>query len=206
MSGRTEPPLDRSTDLSVDRLPDQAADPSASRPAAVAETPVEVAVRMAPQLRLIQVGTVSALLAAGTAATALVDYPGDAGSDIWFPVGALVGAVVLVAICVGQWIIWRRALAAWRADLTFGDDRVVRGSWWLHVVSYPVLLIALYLSIEASALGGFSALPGFVLGIGVLLLLIAQVTAAVQYLRIDGGSGTIPNHLRTLMAKIQSQR
>ena len=76
----------------------------------------------------------------------------------------------------------------------------------MHLASYPVLLVAFYLSIEASALGGFAALPGFVLGIGVLLLLIAQVSAAVQYLRTDGGPGTIPNHVRALMAKIQAQR
>lgn len=194
MSGRAELPVRPSTDAPNDG------------PTGTADPPAEVAVRMAPQLRLIQAGTASAALAVVTAVIALVAYPGDAGSDIWFPVGALVSAAALLGICLTQWIIWRRAFAAWRVDQTFADDRSVALSWWLHVASYPVLLVAIYLSIEASALGGFAALPGFVLGIGVLLLLIAQVSAAVQYLRTDGGPGTIPNHVRALMAKIQAQR
>lgn len=198
MSGRAELPVEPSTDVPTDQAVD--------RPTEAAEPPAEVAVRMAPQLRLIQAGTASAALAVATAVIALVDYPGDAGSDIWFPVGALVTALALLAICLMQWVIWRRALAAWRSDQTYGDDRSVRLSWWLHAASYPVLLVALYLSIEASALGGFAALPGFVLGIGVLLLLVAQVIAAVQYLRTDGGPGTIPNHVRAMMATIRAQR
>ena len=91
MSGRAEPSVEPSSDVPIERRDDGADD----RPTENAEPPGQVAVRMAPQLRLIQVGTASAALAVVTAVIALVDYPPDAGSDIWFPVGALVSAVAL---------------------------------------------------------------------------------------------------------------
>ena len=173
------------------------------------DTPAAAAARMQPHRQLTRFGTGSALLAVVAAVVALIDYPPTTGRDIWFPVGALAAAVVLLLICAVQLVVWRAAFSAWRADRPFdgaGAARATTVSWWLHLLSYPVLLAGLYLSIEASALGGFSELPGFMLGLEVLFLLLAQVTAAVQYLRADGGPGTIPNHLRALLAKVQAQR
>ncbi len=175
-------------------------------PEVTPESPAAVAERMAPQVRLIRVGVVSALLAVVCAVIALVGFPADAGRDLGFAIGALVAAVVLSGCCLAQLLIWRRAFGAWRADRVFGADAAVRASWLVHVVSYPVLLAALYLFIEASLLGGMVDAPGYALGVGILLLLIAQTTAAVQYLRVDGGPGTIPNHLRALAAHIRAQR
>ena len=86
------------------------------------------------------------------------------------------------------------------------SDQAVRVSFWLHVLSYPVVLVGLYLCIEASALAGFSSGTGFSLGLAALLLILAQVTGAVQFLRTDGPPGTVPTHLRALMARIRAQR
>ncbi|MBA8796207.1 putative membrane protein YfcA [Friedmanniella endophytica] len=162
--------------------------------------------RMRPQLQLTRLGAVAGVLAAGLCGAAVASYPPDAGPDLVFPLLALAAAVVLLAVCVLQLALWSRVFDVWNHDRDYTDTRTVRVSWWTHWLSYPVLLAGLYLCIEASALGGFSELPGFCLGLAALAMLVAQTTSAVQYLREDGPPGTVPTHVRRLLAWVRSQR
>lgn len=97
----------------------------------------------------------------------------------------LVGTALLVVVCALQAFAW------WRRG-----DGLVRPSWWAHVLSYPILLVALVGlclaggNIAAGELGQYLCLGG------ALLAMFAQAVGATQYLRRTGAPGTIRAHLR----------
>ena len=71
---------------------------------------------MAPHLRLTQIGAVCAAVAVIAAAAAVVImFPSFAGAGpgLAWAVGALVSAALMLAICVIQVAVWRRAMASW---------------------------------------------------------------------------------------------
>src|SRR4029453_1798091 len=91
-------------------------DPSRRIAAYGATAQPAIAARMAPHLRLTQIGTACAGLAVVAAAVAVALFPSFAGGGAGrgWAVGALVSAGLMLIICVVQVLVWRRALASWR--------------------------------------------------------------------------------------------
>jgi hypothetical protein len=167
-----------------------------------------LAERMAPELRMTAAGTACGALAVATSVAALVVFPdfGGAtrGSD--WAVMALVASVVMVAIALVQLVAWRRAMAVWRGQRSDDLTGPTRVSWFVHLVSYLVVLVGLWACIAGSIAAGTSTAAAALLAFALLFLLLAQILAGVQYLRTVGPSGTIPGHLRRLSSAIQRRR
>ena len=74
-----------------------------------------IAARMARHLRLTQIGAGCAGISVIAAAAAVVMFPSFAGAEpgLAWADGALVSAVLMLAICVIQVVVWRRAMASW---------------------------------------------------------------------------------------------
>ena len=164
--------------------------------------------RMAPQQRLTQLGTGSAAVAVVLAVAAVLTYPdftGTAPGSGW-AVTAAVAAVVLLALCAVQLVAWRRALAEWRGERDYDLSRLARVSFVVHLVSYAAVLVGLWAAIAGSVAAGTTSTAATLLGVALLFLVLGQVLAGVQYLRIEGPSGTIPGHLRRLAAEIKRRR
>lgn len=162
-----------------------------------------VAARMAPHLRMTEIGSGAAALAVVAAAVAVVRFPSfDAtGTGIGWAVTALVGAVVMLAVCVVQVAVWLRAMASWRGQRVQDLHGEARLSWIAHLVSYPAVVAALLGSIAGSTYATFAATSAVLLGLALLFVLVAQVLAGVQYLRPSGPPGTLPAHMRRLIER-----
>ncbi len=164
-----------------------------------------IAARMAPHLRLIWAGTGAAGLAVAAAAGALTVFPTFSGADSGWPaaVVALVASVAMLAVALIQVAVWRRAMASWRGQRIqdLNGERVL--SWIAHAASYVVALIALLAIMVSSDYAGWSSAAAVLLALCLLLVLVAQVLAGVQYLRPSGPPGTLPAHLRRLSARLR---
>jgi hypothetical protein len=159
-----------------------------------------IAARMAPQLRLTQIGTACGVVAviAGTAAVVVFPRFAGAGPGLGWAVGALVSAALMLVICVIQVAVWRRAMASWlgkRVQDLQGEKQL---SWIAHLTSYAVALAALFTCMGGSAAAGWSSASAVLLAITLLFVLAAQVLAGVQFLRPSGPPGTLPAHIRRL--------
>lgn len=113
--------------------------------------------------------------------------------------GGLIGL-----LCVMQQRLWLRAWNVWRVDPTARVGE--RLSWIVHVVSYPVVVVGIFAGIAASHDVGFAGAVANWSTLALIPLIGAQVVGAVQYVRKDGPSGTIPTHVRTLAARIERSR
>lgn len=163
---------------------------------------------LSPQLRMTQVGNIAAVLASVAAVGAIATFPNFAGGPTGsgWAVGAFLASIVLLVICTYQHVAWRRAMAEWRGDRDYDLASLTRISWVLHLVSYAPVLFGLWASIAGSVAAGPTARASALLAVALLLMVIAQVLAGVQYLRVSGPSGTIPAHLRRLSEAIQLRR
>jgi hypothetical protein len=168
----------------------------------MAQQPAIVA-RMAPELRLIQIGTVSALLGVVAALVALLLYPDFSGGSGGMPweVVALGAALVMLAIAVIQLMAWRRAFASWRGDRPQDLHGEARLSWIAHLVSYLVVLVTLLSAMAGSAEATWDATASAFLALTLLFVVVAQVLAGVQFLRASGPPGTLPAHMRRLIQR-----
>lgn len=116
----------------------------------------------------------------------------------------LVCAAAMGALCVVQQRLWLRAWNVWRAD---PSARVAeRFSWVVHVVSYPVVVVGIFAGIAASHDVGFAGTVANWSTLALVPLIGAQVLGAVQHVRRDGPSGTVPTHVRRLAARIERSR
>lgn len=167
-----------------------------------------VAARMTPHLRLTQVGTALGVLAVATSLAALVTFPRFTSVDTGqgWAVLALVCCFVLVDICVVQLVAWRQAMAWWRGQRATAPVKLAPVSWWAHIASYPVAVVVLWACIAGSAAAGWSATAAALLALTLLFALAAQVLAAVQYVRSDGPPGTVPVHMRRLLARERARQ
>lgn len=167
-----------------------------------------VAARMAPHLRLTQVGTVAAALSVLTAVGALVTFPRFTSADTGqgWAVLALVCGLLMLGICVVQLAAWRQAMAWWRGRREGGPVTLAPISWWCHVASYLVALGALWACIAGSAVAGWSATAAVLLAATLALVLAGQVLGGVQYVRTDGPPGTLPSHMRRLLARERARQ
>lgn len=164
--------------------------------------------RMRPQLRLTQLGNAVALLALVSAVLGVVWYPRyDAiGGGFGWAVTTLVCSGVLLLICSFQHFCWLRAMTEWsgRADLRL--EPLMRVSWIVHLLSYLVVLVTLWSTVTAVVYAGWMATSAVALTLCLVLMLAAQVTAAVQYLRMSGPPGTVPAHMRRLAQRERRAR
>lgn len=167
-----------------------------------------VAARMTPHLRMTEIGAGCALVAVVCAALAVARFPvfsGSGATGVGWAIAALVGAVLILAICVIQVAVWLRAMASWRGRRIQDLHGEARLSWISHLASYPVVLVALLGSIAGSAYATWSASASVLLGLSLLFVLVAQVLSGVQYLRPSGPPGTLPAHMRRLVERSQQR-
>ena len=165
-----------------------------------------IAARMAPHLRMTYIGTGCAVLAVVGAAAALISYPSFDGSGVGWAVTALVAAVAMLAVCVIQVVVWRRAMASWRGIRPEDLHAEARLSWVAHASSYLAAVVGLLACMAASADAGWTATAAILLALTLVLLLAAQVLAGVQYLRPSGPPGTVPTHMRRMMERQNRRR
>ena len=113
---------------------------------------------------------------------------------------ALVSAVVMLAICVIQVAVWRRAMASWlgkRVQDLPGEKQLMDRAPGV-VPGGP--------GCSADHHGG-ERRSWLVIGLGCsagghpLFVLAAQVLAGVQFLRPSGPPGTLPAHIRRLKVR-----
>ena len=163
---------------------------------------------MAPHLRLTRVGAGVALLGVVAAAVGLVEVPwfSASGTGERWAVALLVAAVLMLAVCAAQLLLWQRAYAVWQGRLGSDLRAESRVSWLLHAFSYVLALVALLGGLAASADTAWTTTAATWLTVAMVLVVLAQVLAAVQYVRPDGPPGTIPAHLRRLSAWSAEQR
>lgn len=167
-----------------------------------------IAARMKPHLRMTEIGAGCALVGVVCAVAALVRFPSfsdNGASGAGWAVAALVGAVMMLAVCAIQVVVWRRAMSSWRGleiqDL-FGEARL---SWVAHLISYLAVLVTLLGSIAGSSYATWSATSAVLLGLALLFVLAAQVLSGVQFLRPSGPPGTLPAHMRRLIERSQQR-
>jgi hypothetical protein len=168
-----------------------------------------VAARMTPHLRMTQVGTALAGLSVVAVVAALLTFPRfttASASGIGWGVLLLVACVLMLGICGVQLAAWRQAMAWWGGRRDVGPARLATVSWWLHVASYVVALTALWAAMAGSAAAGWSATAAGLLAAALVLLLAAQILAGVQYVRPSGPPGTVPAHLRRLLARERARQ
>jgi hypothetical protein len=160
-----------------------------------------IAARMTPHLRLIMAGAICSLLGVLTAIGALATFPAFSANDTGsgWAVVALITAVAMLAVCVIQVLVWRRAMASWRGIRVQDLHGEARLSWIAHLVSYAIVLVALWACIAGSVEAGLTATAAVLLAITLLLIIGGQVLAGVQYLRPSGPPGTLPAHMRRLI-------
>ena len=164
-----------------------------------------IAARMAPHLRLVQVGLACAVVAVGLAVAALASFPSFTGAPEGrgWAVTALLAAVAMLAACVIQFVVWRRAMASWRGVRPEDLHAEARLSWITHLASYGVALVALIACMAGSSEAGWTAAAATLLALTLLMILAAQVLGGVQFLRPSGPPGTLPAHMRRLIQRAQ---
>lgn len=168
-----------------------------------------VAARMAPHLRMTQVGTGAAAGSVLVAVAAILTFPRfttAAASGVAWAALMLVCCVLMLAICVVQLAAWRQAMDWWRGARDAGPVRLGRLSWWLHVGSYLVAVTALWSAMAGSAAAGWSATAAALLAVALLLVLAGQILGAVQYVRASGPPGTVPAHMRRLLERERARQ
>ena len=165
-----------------------------------------VAARMAPHLRMTYAGTVCAVGAVAAAVAALAVFPffTDDRTGLGWAITALGAAVLMLAVCVIQVAVLRRAMASWRGERLQDLHAEARLSWYAHIASYVAALVGLLACMAASAEAGWTATAATLLALTLLLLLAAQVLAGVQFLRPSGPPGTLPAHMRRIVARSQA--
>jgi len=167
------------------------------------------AARMTPHLRMTQVGAGAAGASVAVSVAALATFPRftTAGtSGIGWAVLMLVCCVLMTAICAFQLLAWRQMMAWWRGRRKAAPAKLTPVSWWLHVGSYLVAVTALWAAMAGSAAAGWSATAAVLLAVALLLVLAAQILGGVQYVRASGPPGTVPAHMRKLIARERARQ
>ncbi len=168
-----------------------------------------VVARMTPHLRMTQVGTAAAAASVLAAAGAVATFPRFTtvtATGIGWGILLLVCAVLMLGICLLQVLAWRRAMAWWRGERGTGPRTLAPFSWWAHVVSYAVAVGGLFAAMAGSAIAGWSATAATLMALSLALLLGGQILGGVQYVRSEGPPGTVPAHMRRLLARERARQ
>src|SRR4051794_16526547 len=145
------------------------------------------------QRLLAGIGALLALVGLVTAIVALTALSPVAGATA-YALTAVISAAVLLA-CNGliTWS-WTGQLADWRSGAEGDYAGRSRISLVSHLVSYAAVLVAMYSTLAASALAGWSSSSGTLFGLSFLLAIFAQIIGGTQLLRRSGPPGTIPTY------------
>lgn len=151
--------------------------------------------------RIVALGAALALLSFVAALLAALVYPsviggggrGEARYALWC-------ALLMLAITVYQALAWRLAWMEWsgRRDFTLNAFALV--SYIIHFVSYAVVLVGMWFMLNAMAVAGVGSVAFWLSAVAVLALIAAQIVGATEYLRRGGPPGTLPAHMRELIA------
>ncbi|MGI3784508.1 MAG: hypothetical protein ACRYG2_27420 [Janthinobacterium lividum] len=155
---------------------------------------------------LVAVGSILATLAIILALLALTAASRGVTTTTAVPwiIMLLVCAGLTGLLCVVQQRLWLRAWNVWRVD---PSARIAeRFSFVVHLVSYPVVVAGIFAGIAASHEVGFAGAVANWSTLALVPLIGAQAVGAVQNLRTEGPSGTIPTHVRRLAARIERSR
>ncbi len=162
----------------------------------------------ASSVRLTVAGAVCSLFAVLAAGFGLAGFSSLAGPGTrrGWEVVLLASAVAMLALCVAQLVVWRRAYAQWNQGRAPQLTAAGRVSWTVHLASYVVVLAALLSGLGASADAVWTTSSAAWFTGSMVLVVAGQVLGAVQYVRAGGPPGTIPTHVRRLRAWLAEQR
>ena len=104
----------------------------------------------------------------------------------------LASAVAMLALCVAQLVVWRRAYAQWNQGRAPQLTAAGRVSWTVHLASYVVVLAALLSGLGASADAVWTTSSAAWFTGSMVLVVAGQVLGAVQYVRAGGPPGRSP--------------
>ncbi|GAB3712881.1 hypothetical protein [Mariniluteicoccus flavus] len=160
-----------------------------------------VVARMRPHLMMTRVGVGAAVVALVAGIASLLTFAQFTDWAWLWPVLVLGASVVMVAICALQAWVWHQAMAEWSGLRDVNLAGFMTPSWAAHLLSYAAVLAglvgALFMMGDTGA-GAASFWWSLVAGVS---LVVAQLTAAVEYLRLDGPPGTLPAHFRRLLKR-----
>lgn len=108
-------------------------------------------------------------------------------------------ALAMVLITGYQVVAWYIAWLEWsgRRDVTLTAFGQV--SFVIHIVSYVVVLAGMWFMMTAMVIAQVASMAFWMLAVGVLALVFAQIVGATEYLRTGGPAGTVPAHMRRLV-------
>lgn len=179
-------------------MPEQAYAVTESGTYGVRAQPAVVA-RMRPHLVLTRVGLAAAVVALVLGAVAGRLFAPLTHVERWWSPLLVGGSVVLVAVCALQAWVWGQAMAEWSGRRDVNLARFLMPSYAAHWLSYAALACALFGALRMMGDAG-SGSPAFWLAlVAAVAGLVAQLTSAVEYLRLDGPPGTLPAHFRRLV-------
>ncbi len=119
-------------------------------------------------------------------------------------IALLVCAALVGVCCVVQQRLWLRAWNVWRVDPSV--RLAERFSWVVHAISYPVVVVGIFVGLTASHEVGFAGAVANWSTLALVPLIGAQVLGATQYIRKAGPPWTIPTHVRNVAARIERSR
>lgn len=152
-------------------------------------TPQDLA---AGELAPVRLGTALAAVALVAAVAGLVLSPNeDAG--VW-PVVAVATAGPLFLVTSFQLWGWTRA----QQDTGVLSGGMARLSFWLHVVSYLLVLLGMFAMLTVLVAANFADGRSVIMLFGTLALVLGQGLSGARFLRERGPAGTVPGHLRRL--------
>ncbi len=159
-----------------------------------------IAARMKPAMRKAQLGDLFSVVSVLATIAGLVLYPIFAGSDgrSW-TVAALIVSIVMLAVTTFQHIAWRRAMVEFTGTKDIDLESWRKVSWVVHLVSYVVVVAGIWTYLAALVQSSPDATAYWLLVLGLLTLVVAQILGGIQYVRVSGPPGTVPNHIRQLI-------
>lgn len=165
-----------------------------------------IAARMKPAMRKAQLGDLFSVVSVVATVAGLVLYPVFAGSDgqSW-AVAALICSVLMLAVTTFQHLAWWRAMVEFTGAKDIDLESWRKASWLVHLVSYLVVAAGIWTYLAALVQSSPEATAYWLLVLGLLTLVVAQVLGGVQYVRVSGPPGTVSNHIRQLIDR-QDQR
>ena len=108
---------------------------------------------------------------------------------------------LLMVLIVGyQAVAWHLAHREWSGRQDFNLRAIGIVSFVIHLVSYAVVLVGMWFGLTAVMVAGTASPAFWLIGVGVVALIVAQVVGATEYLRKSGPPGTVPAHMRRLVA------
>lgn len=150
---------------------------------------------------IVLAGTAIAFLSVIAALIGVAAYPslvGDVGRDqVRY---ALWCALLMLLITGYQAVAWRAAWIEWSGKRDFTLNAFALVSYIVHFASYVVVLVGMWFAFSAMAIAGVATTSFWLLAVAVIALVAAQIIGATEYLRKSGPAGTLPGHMRALIA------